>query len=240
MAYEGNVTLINGLIQANGQNFPLVHMDAVYVDDDMRLSDALRELAGAATPFALTSISTTPEVAETGDTVTEIIFTYEFNQIPETLRIAGVEVEEPARSGQFTLTGQNITAETSFLIYAVDEGSSIKPRGIVNERVSLYFKHRIYWGVAEEPTSLTEEFVEGLSESELSDTLARTITLTAGEGEYLWFAYPENLGFPTFEVNGFLGGFIHAGVVAFPARNVSYRVYRSGKPAIGTVTAHIS
>ena len=45
MAYEGSVTLISGIKQANNQNFPLVDAPAVRITDDKRLPDALEELS---------------------------------------------------------------------------------------------------------------------------------------------------------------------------------------------------
>ena len=46
MAYTGTITLISGLTQANGQDYPLVNASAVYVEDDeySRLSDLLASI----------------------------------------------------------------------------------------------------------------------------------------------------------------------------------------------------
>lgn len=41
MAYTGSVTLISGITQKNGLDFPLVNAPDVYVDDDNRLDDVL-------------------------------------------------------------------------------------------------------------------------------------------------------------------------------------------------------
>ena len=45
MAYEGSVTLISGIKQANNQNFPLVDAPAVRITDEKRLPDVLEELS---------------------------------------------------------------------------------------------------------------------------------------------------------------------------------------------------
>ena len=43
MAYEGSTQLASGIVQRNGNDFPLVHASAVQVDDDdqVRLDDEL-------------------------------------------------------------------------------------------------------------------------------------------------------------------------------------------------------
>ena len=45
MAYSGSVTLVSGLTQKNGGDFPLLEASAVQVDDSgMRLDEKLRQL----------------------------------------------------------------------------------------------------------------------------------------------------------------------------------------------------
>ena len=44
MAYEGSIELISGIKQKNNQTFPLIDAEAVYVDDDNRLTNVLSKL----------------------------------------------------------------------------------------------------------------------------------------------------------------------------------------------------
>ena len=49
MAYEGSTQLASGIVQRNGNTFPLVHASAVQVgeDEETRLSDVLDDLEEA-------------------------------------------------------------------------------------------------------------------------------------------------------------------------------------------------
>lgn len=47
MAYDGSITLISGITQANGGNFPLVDSTAVRVDDETRLDAKLTYIANS-------------------------------------------------------------------------------------------------------------------------------------------------------------------------------------------------
>ena len=80
--------------------------------------------------------------------------------------------------------------------------------------------------------------------SELSGSRARTKTVTAGAGQYIWFAYPARLGAATFKVGGFEGGFTLVDG-SFSHTNASgyteaYRVYRSDNAGLGATTVVVS
>lgn len=241
MPYEGNVALINGLIPANGQNFPLVHMNHVYVDDEWRLSDVLRDIAFREMEG---TIRLTPAEAEIGRTIDSIGVIWNLNQTPERIVINDThEVEAPRAAGSDTIYDLGITDTTTITFTAYDDGNPVKPASTVTISQDFVFKHRVFWGAASEPASINAAFINSLPSSELRETRAGTITATAGAGEYIWFAYPADFGFSSFDVNGWQGGFIHAKSFNYInpyGHGELYRVYRSARPNIGTVTAIVT
>jgi len=98
----------------------------------------------------------------------------------------------------------------------------------------------IYWGYHTD-TSATEATIEGLSggSSAASNDNTREFTVTAGENQYIYFAYPKRLGEVTFWVGGFEGGF--ESVDTDSVTNVNgwtedYYSYRSTNANLGETT----
>lgn len=93
-----------------------------------------------------------------------------------------------------------------------------------------------FWGTSIKADTYTEADIEGLANSELANIRARTITVTAGLGEYIIYAYPSRLGTATFYV-GFEGGFQPPETVSVTNSagfTEDYYVYRSTNANLGT------
>lgn len=253
MAYEGNVALINGLIPANGQDFPLVHARHVYVDTDQRLSDCIETLEGQMddlryVPMAIDSLSiTTPAngIAEKGSTVVSITYSYSCNKVPDRLIFNGSEISEPAISGTNILVeGLNVTANRTFTMQATDHGSYSNPAKTVSRSVTLYFYDKVHWGVAAAPSSYNDSFIlSTLTNHQLASGRARTFTVNAGANQFIYFALPTSMGTPRFTVGGFDGGF--GKVAEFSHTNASggtatYAVWKSDNANLGSTTVVIS
>lgn len=52
MAYNGTIELISGITPKNGQDFPLAQAKDIYVDDDLRLDQALKNISTDASNIA--------------------------------------------------------------------------------------------------------------------------------------------------------------------------------------------
>jgi hypothetical protein len=104
---------------------------------------------------------------------------------------------------------------------------------------SVVFYNRRFWGVSETESSFSEADIEGLDDDELSNSKAKTFTVTPGAAEYIVYAYPKRLGTVTFTVGGFEGGFEASETVS--VTNTSgftedYYMYRSTNPNLGSTT----
>ena len=242
MAYEGNVELINGLIPANGQNFPLVHMDHVYVGDDWRLSDVLRDIKYEDIEG---TVELSPNVAEIGRTIDSITVSWNLNRIPDRIVINGShEVESPTGVGSDTVTNLGLTESTSITFSVFDDGNPVKPASAKILSIDFLFSHPIFWGCKTIPISgeIDSAFLRTLT-SELRNTFKGTYNVTAQEGQHIWFAFPDSFGFPQFSVNGWHGGFIHVAAIDYTNEynhTETYRVYRSGQPSLGSLSVVIA
>lgn len=118
-------------------------------------------------------------------------------------------------------------------------------KGAVQDTAQATFtwQPRAFWGASNVVVD-TEAEVEALASSGLQSSRARTFTVTAGAGEYIWYAYPASYGDATFTVGGFEGGFtlISSTLSITNAFGVTqnYRLYRSVNPSLGATTVTVS
>jgi hypothetical protein len=99
------------------------------------------------------------------------------------------------------------------------------------------FVNRRFWGTSSEASGYTESDVEALS-NELSNSKAKTFSVTAETGEYILWASPVRLGTVTFFAGGFEGGFGSPATVSITNASgytENFYVYRSAHPGLGTV-----
>ena len=97
----------------------------------------------------------------------------------------------------------------------------------------------IYYGITTKTGTFLESDIEGLASSVISNTKGRTVSITAGAGQYLAYALPARLGTVTFYVGGFEGGFEAAETVSVTNVNgytEDYRIYRSTQPNLGSTS----
>jgi hypothetical protein len=94
----------------------------------------------------------------------------------------------------------------------------------------------VYWGVSSNAGPLTEAQIEALSNTVLSGTKSRTITVSPAN-EYVYYSYPAQYGAATFTLNGFPAAFETVYTVSVTNVNgitSTYNVYRSTNLLTGT------
>jgi len=84
----------------------------------------------------------------------------------------------------------------TFRLYATDGADS------PNRADSHNFYNRRYWGVSTNE-DLNGAEIKALSNNELSNSKAKTFTVDATAGNYIWWCYPARLGEATLTVGGF-------------------------------------
>lgn len=198
-------------------------------------------------------------VWEMGSSVTGLEAMWALNKTPitQTITVPG------AVGSEDTVIIENIGADvrstTALNDYAAELWSGVKgqtrtnfftlalsvkdARGVAaSKSVSIQWFNGVYTGAA------VGEIVDGIFlRSELTKSLqssrAKTFTVNAAAGEYIWYACPVRYGTPAFNVGGFDGGF--SKVKTFDFTNASnyteaYQVWRSDNPGLGNTTVKVS
>ena len=112
----------------------------------------------------------------------------------------------------------------------------------VTATTGVSFAYRAYWGTSTAAT-LDTAGVLGLASSALTTSRARSITVTAGAGQYIYYAIPASFGTPKFVVGGFEGGFSKVATIDHTnasGATASYDIWRSDAVGLGDTTAVIS
>lgn len=165
----------------------------------------------------------TPMLCEIGSSRT-INLLWSLSKQPTSQNINGTTVS--GSSHQFT----DVTDSHNYTLNVTD--------GVTSDSKSLHveFANQIYYGAAE-----NLESVEQLSKV-LSNEKERTFTAFATPGKYIIYAVPSRLGYCSFVVSGFEGGFEEP--VEMLLTNESgykepYKVYRSTNASLGETTVEV-
>ncbi len=135
------------------------------------------------------------------------------------------------------LTKQALKANKTYTLAVTDARGSK-----ASKTTSVLFHYKRYWGVGGNPADgVDSTFLLALAGSELGDSKAKTFTVNAAAGQYIWYAIPHSFGTPTFKVGGFEGGFNL--VKTFDHTNasgatVSYDVWQSTNAGLGNTTVN--
>ena len=186
-------------------------------------------------------------LAELGSTVTAVTLGYALNKTlaaPETLTLSdgGEPVSVIDDPSPIELTELEVTSETTYTLAATDAGSPIHSAATASKTAKLQFVNRVCWGAAANGT-VDSAFVNALSNKVLSATKARTFTVNAGSGQYIWYCVPTRLGTCRFKVGDFEGGFEAPQTVSVTNASgfaENYYVYKSANANLGSTTVVVS
>lgn len=188
-------------------------------------------------PMAISAFGATPSQAEQGSTVSAVALNYTMNKLPASASLDGIAQEITQPTGTIQQTGA-ITASRTWTLVAQDERGAV-----ASKSASLAFLWKAYYGAAAAPGTINSAFLLSLANGVLTASRARTFTVNAGAGQYIWYAVPSSFGACSFKVGGFDGGF--SKVSTFQHTNASggvtnYDVYRSDNAALGNTTVVVS
>ncbi len=149
-------------------------------------------------------------------------------------------LSSPFTAGTFSRT-YNKTANNASVSFTLSAN-----KGALNDtaQVSYAWRPRCYYGVSSNASGNSEAFIEALASNQLQSSRNATLSVNAGSGEYIYYAYPASFGAATFTVGGFEGGFdlISATISVTNANGVTqdYRIYRSTNPSLGSTTVVVT
>jgi hypothetical protein len=189
-------------------------------------------------PISINSLTVSPSLVEDGSTVSSAILNYTLNKNAKRITLDGAARPETAANGTITLTSQALTRNKTWALTAIDERNQTASRSAVTT-----FTNKVKYGAASLPSSINDSFLNSLPTRTLSTGKVKNFSVTAGAGQYIWYALPSSYGTCSFAVNGFTGGFSQ--VAVFNHQNesgkvVEYRVYRSDNAGLGAQSISVS
>ena len=188
------------------------------IADILRRLDALEYKA-----INIQTFTASPTTIERGSNAT-VNLTWSLNKAATTQTINGSAVQGTS------MQATNISETTSFRLEVSDGETS------ATKTATVTAANQIYYGAAADfstVTSLTKV---------LSDNKKRTITVNAGQGQYIIYAYPARLGDVTFFVDSWEGGFepaVEQSITNASGYTETYKLYRSTNANLGETTVEI-
>ena len=170
----------------------------------------------------------TPNIAEIGETVPEVKFSWKYNKNITQQSFDGTDIGLDIRE----VALQDVTSTTSKSLQAFDGENTKK---VV---MSITFKLASYYGVSENTPTNSEEIISRFTR-DLNFYKGSSVTITAQDNQYIYLMLPKSMGQVQFYVGGFEGGFqIVDPNFQFTKNGVtnSYILYKSDNPGLGTTT----
>lgn len=198
-------------------------------------------------PIAVESFTSSVNTVEKGITVTETLLSWVLNKIPERITIGSNE-PTPVKTGSLKLENLEITKNHDLWIVATDE------RGTqASKKVTINFYNGVYYGVSAIPETYDSAFIIALGKSgkkTLRSSKLSPFSVTAGEGEYIYYCLPKSMGACSFKVGGFDGGFELVATLedtddsanAYEnehGHREAYYIYRSTNAGLGATTVEV-
>lgn len=238
---ENEIVLLSGQfslsdLTGTASGTVLISTDGTITKRKLRDSDILPD-------FAVSTFSVGSSTALVGSTVTTPSFTATYNDtvdsavLTDNYGTASATLNSPFTSfsstGSFVKNtpGQSVT----FTLTAISSGyTATKTTNIT------WYNYRFY-GVSASGAA-TESFIESLT-AELSNSKSKTLSVTAGIGQKIYYAYPTRLGTATFTVGGFEGGFNLLDTISVTNSSEyteNYYLYESTNANLGATTVVIT
>lgn len=223
---------INALLNdIDGVDLPIAAQDVTY--NGQNLDSVLDALFFV--DLNIDSFSISPSNVLVGSTVSSVSANYTFSKQPNSAKLVIGGIDYPINlSGASGNINQSIPNQTSNFTVQLSGTDSV---GTKTSSRSVNFLNRRYYGVATLPGTINSSFVTSLT-AQLSESRNSTRTLSAGAGEYYWFAFPVTSGSVSFNVGGFDTTFVQSTVSVTNSAGFTedYNVYRSPNPNQGTIT----
>ncbi len=170
------------------------------------------------------NITATPNIAELGDVLNDVLLTWSYNK--STIKKQTLDdqtIDESLR--QITLKGPIVQTFTK----KVTGNDGTKS---ASGKITVNFYPGIYFGTGEE-----QPRIDSMEKLLLPSRVCR-LTVDASSLEYIWILLPVSYGEPTFTVGGFSGGFQKVGSTSYKVTN--YNIWRSDNHSLGNTTINIS
>lgn len=251
---ENATTGLSGRVQSLERNVSDVRVLVHDAQDDVSVLQ--RQVADLMyVPIELSNFTHNVGTKERGEVVREVTLTWSINKTPETLTlrttIGGSVSEEvldvSAQSKTVsTYISESNTYPPQWMLTATDE----RERLVSKQTPGFTFRNCVYYGAADDPRdtggTIDSEFIMSLAETgaktEPTGTRVRKFTIP-GDGKYIWYCLPTELGKCTFTSGGITAGVTLVATKLF--KNAleyaePYYVYRSNQKIKDTLPWEVS
>lgn len=181
-------------------------------------------------PFSINSFTVSPSTAQKGST-TNVAVKWSYNKDIKSQMLNNTALDVTLREKTFS----GVKADVTYTLNATSTNNVSKSKS-----GTVKFYNGIYYGKSSSAT-YDSTLINSLTKT-LSDSKARTITVNAGTGEYIYYCLPTRLGVPSFNVGGFDGGFKKVATINFTNSDSyaeDYDIYKSTNANLGNSTVVI-
>ena len=196
--------------------------------------------------ISITSFYASTSTYERGATVNSVTLNWETNKTPESITLDGSEIEDVTQTSK-TLSGLSInmnSSKKSWKLVVTDNRNS------ADKTASISFLNGIYYGKCTAPTDgeytssfIKNAYTDGKFKRSLSNSKVSNFSVTANEGEYIYYCLPTRIGTCIFTVGVLPGGFSLVDTIDFENKSgykESYYIYRSNNPNLGSQSVKVS
>ena len=202
----------------------------VYYNRDYPELKTLRQVIDYLLYNTLTvSINVTPNIAEIGDTIQNVVVSWEYNKEIDSQTLysseypGGLDLDKSVRS--ITINGATVQNST-FKIVGNDGKKTAEAIGSIN------FCPGIYYGSSNEQPDIRS------LEKVVMPSRQCTVTIQSDDQEKLWFFIPQSYGDPVFTVNDNQWEFTNTGTIEY--NSVVYNIFNSTGYNWGSAIINIS
>ena len=215
-------------ITYTNENFPQ------YDNVDLAL-DALFNKVYYVKPICSLSASPSGGTFEMGTTISApITFTWTTNKNIKSQTLTGCTLaDESVRTATYNT---NVTSDKTFTLSVSDGENS------ASSSVSYKFLNNVFWGSASTVETYDSAFIRALSNKKLTSTVKGTYSFNIASGEYGFWAVPSNMTISSVWIGGFEVTVDDLGIVSYTNAQGyirDYRIYKTGKSGLGTISAEI-
>lgn len=189
----------------------------------------------------ITSFGNNVNNVEKGSQVASVTLSWGTNKTPSQLSLVQGSTAIPVAVTDKSKTitpSPAISTTTKFTLTATDARNATSSKD-----TWISFLDGRYYGASavNDAANVNSTFVNGLTK-QLASSAATSFTVTAGAGQYIFFAIPAAWGKPRFFVGGFEGGFDtfktfdHTNAQGY---TTSYTVYKSSNANLGATTVEV-
>lgn len=211
---------------------------------DMRVDELEGRLADHIGPIVIKKFESSTTVALVGSYVDSPTLSWEFDRVPEAIMLyEGSEAEGEGESlpkdstekvlEDVYVKGDSPSTKLQWTLVAIDERGNTSEPAVT----SITFANRIYYGASTAPSTYNGAFVLDLKYKPLSATKLKSFTVTANEGQYIYYCLPKRLGTCIFSYGANEGGVSLVATVDVTngsGYTEAYYVYRSDEAGLGS------